>query len=102
MAGSATLTTVASSPATNDPMIAARRARRLRSMSRRYCPPPMSAIRELLHPPAHRGPVIAAGAVVLSVGVALEQVRLRPGAGAQLLVVAALAVVLLWLGLQAR
>jgi peptidoglycan/LPS O-acetylase OafA/YrhL len=57
---------------------------------------------ELLHPPAHRGPLIAAGAVVLTVGVALEQVRITPGAGVQFLVVAALAVVLLWLALQER
>jgi hypothetical protein len=57
---------------------------------------------ELLHPPAHRGPLIAAGAVVLTVGVALEQVRVSPGDGVQLLVVAALAVGLLWLALQGR
>lgn len=59
-------------------------------------------MRELLHPPAHRGPLIAAGALVLTVGVALEQVRVRPGAVVQLLVVAALAAVLLWLALQER
>ena len=59
-------------------------------------------MRELLHPPGHRGPLIAAGAVVLTVGVALEQLRLSPGAGAQLLVAGALAATLLWLGLQAR
>lgn len=57
---------------------------------------------ELLHPPAHRGPLIASGALVLTVGVALEQVRVSPGAGVQLLVVAALAGVLLWLALQGR
>jgi hypothetical protein len=57
---------------------------------------------ELLHPPAHRGPLIAAGAVVLSVGVALEQSRISPGAGVQFLIVAALALVLLWLALQER
>jgi hypothetical protein len=56
---------------------------------------------ELLHPPAHRGPLIAAGAVVLSVGVALEQLRVSPGAGLQLVVVALLAITLLWLGVQA-
>jgi hypothetical protein len=59
-------------------------------------------LRELLHPPAHRGPLIAAGAVVLTVGVALEQVRVAPGVGVQLLVAGALAAVLLWLALQAR
>ncbi len=58
-------------------------------------------MRELLRPPPHRGPLIAAGALVLTVGVALLQVRMDWGAGAHLAVVAALAVVLLWLGLQA-
>jgi hypothetical protein len=62
----------------------------------------MAAMRELLHPPGHRAPVIAAGAVLLTTGVALEQVRLSPGAGVQLLVPAALAATLLWLALQAR
>ena len=61
----------------------------------------MGSIRELLHPPGHRGPVIAAGAVALTLGVALEQLRVSPGPGVQLAVAAALAVVLLWLGLQA-
>lgn len=62
----------------------------------------MGAFRELLHPPGHRGPVIAAGAVVLTTGVALEQVRVDPGGGAQLLVAAVLAAVLLWLALGTR
>lgn len=57
---------------------------------------------DLLHPPPHRGPLIAAGAVVLTVGVALEQIRITPGAGVQLVIVALLAVALLWLALQAR
>ncbi len=55
----------------------------------------------LLHPPAHRGPLIAAGALVLTVAVALLQVRLDWGAGVQFAIVVALAVALLWLGLQA-
>ncbi len=59
-------------------------------------------MRELLHPPAHRGPLIAAGAVVLTAGVALEQLRVSPGAGVQFLSVGALALVLLWLALQER
>lgn len=60
-------------------------------------------MRELLRPPAHRGPLIASGAVVLAAGVVLAQLRLdeRWGAGWQLLVAAALAGLLLWLGLQA-
>jgi peptidoglycan/LPS O-acetylase OafA/YrhL len=33
-------------------------------------------LRDLLRPPPHRGPLIAAGAVVLGVGIALEEVRL--------------------------
>jgi hypothetical protein len=57
---------------------------------------------DLLRPPAHRGPLIAAGAVVLTVGVALEQIRITPGAGVQLVVVALLAATLLWLALQGR
>jgi hypothetical protein len=57
-------------------------------------------MRELLHPPGHRGPLIAAGALVLTVGVALEQVRITPGKGVQFVVVALLALALLWLALQ--
>jgi hypothetical protein len=57
-------------------------------------------MRDLLRPPAHRGPLIAAGAVVLTLGVALEQLRVGPGAGVQFAVVAVLALVLLWLALQ--
>ncbi|MEA2127018.1 MAG: hypothetical protein QOI80_3800 [Solirubrobacteraceae bacterium] len=57
-------------------------------------------MRDLLHPPPHRGPLIAAGALVLTVGVALEQVRITPGAGVQLVVAALLALALLWLALQ--
>lgn len=58
-------------------------------------------MRQLLHPPGHRGPVIAAGGVVLALGVALQQARMTDwAAGPQLLIALALAVVLLWLGLQ--
>ena len=59
-------------------------------------------LRELLHPPPHRGPLIAAGAVALTVGVALEQIRLSPGNGWQLAVAGSVAALLLWLALQAR
>ncbi len=31
---------------------------------------------DLLRPPAHRGPLIAAGAVVLALGIVLEELRL--------------------------
>ncbi len=34
-------------------------------------------LRELLRPPPHRGPLIAAGAVALGVGIALEELRLE-------------------------
>lgn len=57
-------------------------------------------MRELLHPPEHRGPLIAAGAVVLVVGVALLLVRYASGPGTVFAVTGALAVVLLWLALQ--
>src|SRR4051794_9557745 len=57
----------------------------------------MGSIRELARPPAHRGPLIATGAMLLVVGVALEQLRVSPGAGVQLLVVALLAFLLLGL-----
>jgi hypothetical protein len=59
---------------------------------------------ELLRPPAHRGPLIASGAVLFTIGVALEEVRLDevlPN-GVHLLIVAAAAALILGLGLQAR
>lgn len=58
-------------------------------------------MRELLHPPAHRGPLIAAGALVLSMGVALLQARADWASGTHFAVVLALAAILLWLALQA-
>jgi hypothetical protein len=62
----------------------------------------MPGLSELLRPPPHRGPLIAAGAVAMTVGVALEQIRLSPGSGWQLVIVGLLAALLLWLTLQAR
>lgn len=58
---------------------------------------------ELLRPPPHRGPLIAGGAVVLSVGVLLEEQRLDEPLpnGIHLLIVAAVAALLLGLGLRA-
>ena len=59
---------------------------------------------ELLRPPAHRGPLIAAGAVLFTAGIALEEQRLDevlPN-GIHVLVVAAAAALILGLGLQAR
>jgi hypothetical protein len=58
---------------------------------------------ELLRPPPHRGPLIAAGAVVLAVGVAIEELRLADnlGTGWHLLILTICATVILGLGLQA-
>jgi hypothetical protein len=59
---------------------------------------------ELLRPPAHRGPLIAAGAVLFTAGIALEEIRLDDALpnGLHLLIVAASAALILGLGLQAR
>lgn len=56
----------------------------------------------LLRPPAHRGPLIAGGAVVLALGVALVEIRFEDewGAGWHLALTGALAALYLWLGLQ--
>ncbi len=58
---------------------------------------------DLLRPPAHRGPLIAAGAVVLAVGVVLEELRLsdKLPIGVHVLITATAAAVILGLGLQA-
>lgn len=60
--------------------------------------------RELLRPPAHRGPLIAAGAVLVTLGVGLEEIRLhdRLPLGVHLVILALAAAVILALGLQAR
>ncbi len=55
---------------------------------------------ELLRPPPHRGPLIAAGALTLSVGVALALDRADPASGVLLAVAGVLAASWLWLGLQ--
>ena len=59
---------------------------------------------DLLRPPAHRGPLIAAGAVVLAVGVVLEELRLGDelAVGVHVLITAATAAVILGIGLQAQ
>ena len=58
----------------------------------------------LLRPPSHRGPLIAAGAVVLTVGVAVLQNRYSDewDVGVHFVVAGALAALLLWLGFQNR
>src|SRR3954468_8074317 len=59
---------------------------------------------ELLRPPAHRGPLIASGAVLVTLGVVLEELRLsaRLTLGVHLVILALTAAVILALGLQAR
>jgi hypothetical protein len=57
--------------------------------------------RELLRPPPHRGPLIAAGAVLLTVGLALMELRLHLGAGVHVLILGVAAVLVLGLGAQA-
>ena len=59
---------------------------------------------ELLRPPAHRGPLIASGAVLLTVGIALEEQRLQDALpdAVHVLILAAAAALILGLGLQAR
>jgi hypothetical protein len=59
---------------------------------------------ELLRPPAHRGPLIAAGTVVFTVGIALEELRLDEQLpnGVHTLIVALAAALVLGLGLQAQ
>ena len=58
---------------------------------------------DLLRPPAHRGPLIAAGAVVLALGVVLEELRLgdKLPIGVHVLITGATAAVILGIGLQA-
>jgi hypothetical protein len=57
---------------------------------------------ELLRPPPHRGPLIAAGAVLLATGLAVAEFRLDDLAlGVHLLILAVPAAVVLALGLQA-
>jgi hypothetical protein len=58
---------------------------------------------ELLRPPPHRGPLIAAGAVVLATGLALLELRLRDEltVGLHFLILGVPAAIVLALGLQA-
>jgi hypothetical protein len=60
-------------------------------------------VRELLRPPAHRGPLIASGAVVLGVGIALEEVRLADKVpdGVHTLILLLVGGLIFWLGAQA-
>ena len=58
---------------------------------------------DLLRPPAHRGPLIAAGAVVLAVGVVLAELRLGDAVGVavHVLITGAATALILGIGLQA-
>jgi peptidoglycan/LPS O-acetylase OafA/YrhL len=60
-------------------------------------------LRELLRPPPHRGPLIAAGAVALAVGVSLEELRLedRLPIGAHMAILLLSGGLLFFLGAQA-
>jgi hypothetical protein len=64
----------------------------------------MSGLLELLRPPPHRGPLIAAGAVLITVGVALEEIRLsaKLPTGVHLLILALAAVPIYALAVQVR
>jgi hypothetical protein len=61
------------------------------------------SLRDLLRPPPHRGPVIAAGGVALAVGVALTVLRLQHELpiGVDALLLLAPGALLFWLGAQA-
>ncbi|MGH2949568.1 MAG: hypothetical protein ACRDPC_25480, partial [Solirubrobacteraceae bacterium] len=56
---------------------------------------------DILRPPPHRGPLIAAGAVVLTTGLALLELRLELAAAVHVLILGAVAALVLALGTQA-
>ncbi len=62
----------------------------------------MSGLLDLLRPPPHRGPLIAAGAVLVTLGIALEEVRLDDElpTGVHLLILAVAAGAIYALGVQ--
>lgn len=63
----------------------------------------MASLAELLRPPPHRGPLIAAGAVLVTVGLGLLELRLAStlAAGVHLVILAAATAAVLGLGLRA-
>jgi hypothetical protein len=65
---------------------------------------PASPLLELLRPPPHRGPLIAAGAVLVTVGVALEEIRLddKLPTGVHLAILALAGGAIYALGVQVR
>ena len=64
----------------------------------------MTTLFELLRPPPHRGPLIAAGAVLVTIGVALEEIRLadKLPTGVHLVILGLAAAAIYALGVQAR
>jgi hypothetical protein len=64
-------------------------------------PPSASTLRELLRPPPHRGPLIAAGTVLLTTGLALLQLRTDLASGWHAVILGAVAILVLELGIQA-
>lgn len=64
----------------------------------------MPPLLDLLRPPPHRGPLISAGAVLVTVGVALEEIRLdeKLRLGVHLVILAVAAGVIYALGVQPR
>ena len=64
----------------------------------------MDRLLELLRPPPHRGPLIAAGAVLVTVALALEEIRLQDklATGVHLAILALGAAVIYSIGVQAR
>jgi|tagenome__1003787_1003787.scaffolds.fasta_scaffold20712791_2 hypothetical protein len=60
-----------------------------------------AGVRELLRPPPHRGPLIAAGAVPLAAGLTLAELRLDGSAGVRLAPLLVIGALLYWLGAQA-
>ena len=63
-----------------------------------------ASVRELLRPPPHRGPLIAAGAVLVTVGVAVEEIRLadRLATGVHLAILSLASSWIYALGVQVR
>jgi hypothetical protein len=63
----------------------------------------LAGVRELLRPPPHRGPLIAAGAVALGVGIALEELRLsdKLSTGVHMVILLGAGALIYWLGVQA-